>query len=176
MIIEGYGVTFNQLAMDARAEFCTVLTFHEFLAKPHRVPLTLNHDGPILADGVELNIDSCGLSFTAEISESAWAVLRPKMLGEGFTQASIGFVNIEKEQRVYRGQYVFEVLAAEVDHVAVVDRAAWPQAGCWPNGYAIEDHQLAQLRYRFVCAERNRLRDQRRARECWFAARQQPLC
>ena len=172
----GYAIVFGEPATDGRAEYCTALTFREFLAKPHRVPLTLGHDGPTLAPAIELNADSCGLSFRAEIGTGAWSLLGPRMLDEGYMMCSIGFLDIEKEQRTYRGRYIYEVLSAGVDHVAIVDRAAWPQTGCWPHDYAIEDHQLAQLRYRFVCAERNRLRDQRRARECWFAARQQPLC
>ena len=172
----GYAIVFGELATDGRAEYSTALTFREFLAKPHRVPLTLNHDGRILADAIELHADSCGLSFRAQIGTGAWSLLAPKMLGEGYTLCSIGFVDPERKQRTCRGRYIFEVMRAGIDHVACVNRAAWPQTGCWPHDYAIEDHQLAQLRYRFVCAERNRLRDQRRARECWFAARQQPLC
>ena len=159
LIIEGYGAVFNQLAVDERAEFCTSNTFREFLAKPHRgVPLTLNHDGPILAGAIALHIDSCGLAFSAEISESAWTILGPRMLGAGFTQASIGFLGIEKEQRIYRGEYVYEVLAAEIDHVAVTDRAAWPTTGVWPSGYELEDQRLAQLCYRYQCGQRSRLR------------------
>ena len=94
MNICGYGVLFNELATDGRAEFCTQNTFRQFLAKPHRVPLTLGHDGPILVNAIELHANSCGLSFRAEITKAAWAILGPKMLSQGFTKVSLGFADL----------------------------------------------------------------------------------
>ena len=156
MIIEGYAIVFGQLATDGRAEFCTAFSFRRFLASRRRVPLTLGHDGPVLADAVELHADSCGLSFRAEIGTGAWSLLAPKMLGAGHMLCSLGFVDIKKEQRTWRGRYIYEVMSAEIDHIAIVARAAFPQGGCWPSDYDLEDPRLAQLRYRFQCAERNR--------------------
>ena len=152
----GYGLTFNALATDARAEFCTVLTFHEFLAKPHRVLLALGHNGAVLTPSIELHIDSAGVAFRAEVGAGAWSLLRPRMLHEGFTHCSIGFFNIVKEPRIYRGRYIYELTSAGIDHVAITNAAAFPQGGCWPSDHELEDPRLAQLRYRFKCAERNR--------------------
>ena len=159
MIIEGYAILFGQLATDGRAEYCTEFTFRRFLAKPHRVPLVLTHDGAILANAVELNIDSAGVSFRAEIGTGAWSLLRPRMLDEGFTRCSIGFFDVvkEPEPRICRRRFAYEVLSAGIDHIAVVARPAFPQGGCWPSDYELEDQRLAQLRYRYQCAERNRL-------------------
>ena len=175
MTLHGYAILYNEIAFaDRQYEFVAPGAFSQFLAASPCVALLWDsHHGWTIVDRVELFGDSAGLAFKARIAPRTWLAISEKMF-EGYTRCSVNFTNMHREPIWHRGRRVFQITQAEIDHIVITNSPAYRGTGVWPVGYALEDDQLVMLRSRYHAAECCRLRDERRARERWFAARQRP--